>query len=99
MDGYLKTATLFVNTPHSNMNEFCDAPDRRRFRGRSGRRIVFSCTWKEKRKNDIEDASIAQGRIGRVGVVTIAASSCFFVSFCGSDTLETIFVFQPAITR
>ena len=70
MEYYLKTATLFTNTPHSNVKESIDAPDKRRFRGKRGRRIVFSCTWNEKRKKDIEEASIAHGKIGSVGVAT-----------------------------
>ena len=52
------------------MKESIDAPDKRRFRGKRGRRIVFSCTWNEKRKKDIEEASIAHGKIGSVGVAT-----------------------------
>lgn len=66
---YLNTATLFTSAPHSNVNDPGEDPDIKRFRGRSGSRIVFSCTWNENRKNDIDDVRSAQGRIGRVGGV------------------------------
>ena len=52
-------ATLFTSAPHSNVDESVDALDIINVRGSSGTRIVFSWTWKEKRKNDIEDARSA----------------------------------------
>ena len=63
MGYYLKTATLFTNTPHSNVKESIDAPDKRRFRGKRGRRIVFSCTWNENRKKDIEEVESLSRKI------------------------------------
>jgi hypothetical protein len=56
---HLKTATLLARTPHANRLESGEDPDRRRFIGSRGTRIVFSCTWKENRKNDIDEESNA----------------------------------------
>ena len=67
---HLKTATLLPKAPHEcNAVPGC-APDMSRVNGKSGNKIVFSWTWNEKRKKDIEEASIAHGKIGSVGVAT-----------------------------
>ncbi len=57
------------------MNEPGEAPDIKRFSGRSGSKIVFSCTWNENKKNDSDDVRSAQGRIGRVGGVVYFLAS------------------------
>jgi hypothetical protein len=51
---YLKTATLLTNTPHSQTADPGAADDIKIVRGRRGRRIDFSCTWKENRKKERE---------------------------------------------
>ena len=56
---HLNTATLFTRTPSWNVNDEGDDPHTRSVIGSSGTRIVFSCTWNENRKNDIEDVSSA----------------------------------------
>ena len=65
---YLNMATLFTSIPHSNANEPAWAPESSKLRGSKGTRIVFSCTWKENRKNDIDEVKSAHGRIGSVHV-------------------------------
>jgi hypothetical protein len=56
---YLKTPTLLPKAPHKNTSSVGAAPDSRSVRGRRGIRMVFSCTWNEKRKNDIEQVRSA----------------------------------------
>lgn len=36
--------------------------------GRRGKRIVFSCTWNENRKKDMDDVNSAKGNIDNVGI-------------------------------
>ena len=48
--------------------------------------MVFSWTWKENKKNDMDDDSNAQGKIGSVGVLII--SSFFF--FDGDDGIPEL---------
>ena len=64
---YLNTATLFTSTPNWNVKDEGAEPDTKSVKGRSGTRIVFSWTWNEKRKNDMEDANRAYGRSGKMG--------------------------------
>lgn len=56
---YLNTATLLTRTPSSNVSDPCDDPARSKVKGKSGTRMVFSCTWNENKKNDIEALSNA----------------------------------------
>ena len=65
---YLKTATLFMSMPISYVCSSGDDPDRSKVIGRSGTKIVFSCTWKENRKNDSDDVRSAYGSNGSNGV-------------------------------
>ena len=65
---HLNIATLFVKILHSNANDPAWAPESNKFRGRSGTSIVFSCTWNENKKNDIDEVNKAHGRIGNVHV-------------------------------
>lgn len=58
-----------------------DDPDIKRLSGRSGSKIVFSCTWKENKKNDIDDVRSAQGKIGRVGGVVYFVVSAITDAF------------------
>ena len=44
-------------------------------RGNNGTRIVFSCTWKEKRKNEIEEVSIEWSKRGKRGPGPVAGVS------------------------
>ena len=54
MRTHLNIATLFISIPSSKVCSSGDEPDKRRVMGRSGTRIVFSCTWNENRKKDKE---------------------------------------------
>jgi hypothetical protein len=51
-----------------NTDESGEEPESKRVIGKSGSNIVFSCTWKENRKNDIDDVRSAYGSKGSVGV-------------------------------
>lgn len=62
----LKTATLFISAPHANVVDVGADPDKSIVIGKRGSKIVFSCTWNEKRKNDMEDARSAYGNNGKV---------------------------------
>src|SRR5712691_5127657 len=53
-DTHLKTPTLFASTPNLNVDESWGAVESNSVKGSRGSRIVFSWTWKEKRKKDIE---------------------------------------------
>ena len=44
-------------------------------RGNNGTRIVFSCTWKEKRKNEIEDVSMEKSKREKTGPGSVADAS------------------------
>jgi hypothetical protein len=52
--------------------------------GSNGTSIVFSCTWNEKRKNDIDDVNRAHGRIGSVHVFGLELSDVRF-SFSAAE--------------
>ena len=52
-------ATLFMSIPNSKVCSSGDEPDRSNVMGRSGTKIVFSCTWNENRKNESEDVRSA----------------------------------------
>lgn len=54
-DTHLNTPVLFANTPHEYIAESMGAPESSNVMGSKGNRIVFSCTWNENRKNDIDD--------------------------------------------
>jgi hypothetical protein len=51
---YLNTATLLQSTPSENTVESCGAPASKSVKGSNGSRIVFSWTWNENRKNEME---------------------------------------------
>lgn len=53
-DTYLNTPTLFASTPNLNVDESWGAVESNRVKGSRGSRIVFSWTWKENKKKDIE---------------------------------------------
>ncbi|KAJ3537483.1 hypothetical protein NMY22_g5578 [Coprinellus aureogranulatus] len=55
----LNTATLFPTQPHFHCALPGAAAHINSVKGRSGSRIVFSCTWNEKRKKDMEEESRA----------------------------------------
>jgi len=44
-------------------------------RGNNGTRIVFSCTWNEKRKNEIEDVSMEMSKREKRGPGSVADAS------------------------
>ena len=44
-------------------------------RGNNGTRIVFSCTWNEKRKNEIEDVSMEKSKREKTGPGSVADAS------------------------
>ena len=54
--------TLFASTPNLNVEESWGAVESNSVMGSRGSRIVFSWTWKENRKNDIELLSSASSR-------------------------------------
>jgi len=66
---HLKTATLLVNIPSSHvvLSALARPPTIIKVSGNNGTRIVFSCTWKEKRKNEIEEVSIERSKRGKRG--------------------------------
>lgn len=72
-------ATLLANAPSSNVDESDPELDIIRVRGRRGTRIVFSWTWNEKRKNDMEEARSAYGNNGSKGFDRIELDSSEFV--------------------
>lgn len=74
---YLKTATLFVNIPNSHvvLSALAGAPTMIRVSGNNGTRIVFSCTWKEKRKNEIDEVSIDMSKRGKRGPGPVVVST------------------------
>lgn len=74
---HLKTATLLTSAASSNVSESAADPESNSVSGSSGTRMVFSCTWKENKKNDIEDDSRAYGNKGRKGG---GAETAFFRS-------------------
>lgn len=74
LKSYLKTPTLFASTPHANTDDSGEDPESRRVIGKRGRSIVFSCTWNENRKKDIDEVSKAYGNKGSVDVETDAPS-------------------------
>lgn len=76
----LKQATLFTSTPHAKTGVSEEAPERSRVIGSKGSRMVFSCTWNENRKNDIDEASRAYGSNGRTGVYDGAVCPVFVVA-------------------
>lgn len=72
----LNTATLLTSTTHSQISSSlrpAEDPSRpprmaiRRVRGMSGRRMPFSCTWKENKKNDNDDVNRAMGSSENMG--------------------------------
>jgi hypothetical protein len=109
---HLKTATLLVNIPSSHvvLSALVEAPTIIKVSGNSGTRIVFSCTWKEKRKNEIEEVSIERSKRGKRGpgsIVdtpfpepsspsTIVAFNSFSVDGDVSATIETSFSAEVA---
>lgn len=50
---------LLTKAPNWNVNESLAAPERSKVRGNNGTRIVFSWTWKEKRKKDMDEVNNA----------------------------------------
>ena len=74
---YLNIAVLFMSIPSSNVGSSGEEPDNRRVMGSRGTRIVFSCTWNEKRKNDSEEVRSAYGSKGRIGVCFAAGGGVF----------------------
>lgn len=71
---HLKTATLLSKTPHSHISSSVRAepsfPPRRDImivRGIRGTRTLFSCTWNEKRKKDMDEVNSAMGNSVAVG--------------------------------
>jgi hypothetical protein len=54
--------TLFASAPNLNVEESCGAVESSSVMGSRGSRIVFSWTWKENRKNDIELLSNANNK-------------------------------------
>lgn len=58
---HLKTATLFTKAPISNVDESGGDPDIIIVIGSNGSKILFSCTWNEKRKKDMDDVRSAYG--------------------------------------
>ena len=74
---HLKTATLLVNIPNSHvvLSTHPEAPAISRVSGNNGTRIVFSCTWNEKRKKDIEEVSIERSKREKRGPGPVARSS------------------------
>jgi hypothetical protein len=60
---HLKTPTLFASTPNLNDDESWEAVESNRVKGSGGSRIVFSWTWNENRKKDIELLSSASSKI------------------------------------
>ena len=74
---HLKTAMLFVNIPSSHvvLSAPPEAPTMIKVRGNNGTRIVFSCTWNEKRKNEIEEVSIERSKREKRGPGSVADAS------------------------
>jgi hypothetical protein len=100
---HLKTATLLVNIPSSHvvLSALAEAPTIIKVSGNNGTRIVFSCTWKEKRKNEIEEVSIERSKRGKRGPGSVVdtpfpeplspSAIVPFSSFCvGGDVSATI---------
>jgi hypothetical protein len=73
---YLNTAVLFTNTPHEYKEESTGAPESRSVMGSRGSSIVFSWTWNENRKNDIDELRRAYGSSGRKGVCVFCWIGC-----------------------
>lgn len=75
----LNTATLLTNAHHANGTESGEAPDNSNVTGNSGNKIVFSCTWNENKKNDIDDVNSAYGNSLKIGAVEppfVLSSGC-----------------------
>ena len=77
IDTHLKTPTLFARTPNLNVDESWGAVESNSVKGSRGSRIVFSWTWKENRKKDIELLSNASSTT----VCITGGSSVDFFSF------------------
>jgi hypothetical protein len=93
---HLKTATLLVSIPNSHvvLSTLPEAPTIIKVSGNKGTRIVFSCTWKEKRKKDIDEVSIEKSRRGERGpgpVVGVSFRSSIFVDGVVSAALKLSF--------
>ena len=63
INAHLKTPTLFASTPNLNVDESWGAVESNSVKGSSGSRIVFSWTWNENKKKDIELLSSASNKI------------------------------------
>ena len=81
VDTNLNTPTLLANTPNLNVAESLGAMERSSVKGRRGSRIVFSWTWKENKKKDIELFSSASSRTVCITDGTTPVLSWFF-SLC-----------------
>ena len=62
----LNMATLLQKAPSKNAVESGGAPDESKVNGNSGSKIVFSWTWNENRKKDIELFRSACKSTGRI---------------------------------
>ena len=65
---------MLANTPQANTDDSGEDPASKRVIGKSGRSIVFSWTWNENRKKDIDDVKSANGSKGSVDDVVSAAT-------------------------
>jgi hypothetical protein len=74
IDTHLNTPTLFDSTPNLNVLESWGAVESNSVKGSRGSKIVFSWTWKENRKNDIELLSNASNRTVCITDGTVSAA-------------------------
>lgn len=93
---YLKTATLLVNIPSSHvvLPTLPEAPAIIKVSGNNGTRMVFSCTWKEKRKKEREEVSIERSKREKRGPGSVADNS--FPWLLSPSTLANGVVLEPS---